>query len=146
MQTAPNPTWESRIKAIEDALESWPVGSVFASVVSTNPATLLGYGTWQQIAEGQMLVGYKSGDADFGTVEGTGGSKTASHDANHTVTQPTAHSDHATSDIQVGTGATVTVVTGKGHDNNHSGTDVAAHSDHNILNPYFTVYLFKRIS
>lgn len=59
--------------SVEDA---WPIGSVFLAVVATDPATLLGFGTWARIAEGQLLAGYKSGDADFGTVEGTGGTKT----------------------------------------------------------------------
>lgn len=64
----------------------YPVGSVFTSVVSTDPSTLLGFGTWSRIAEGQMLVGYKSGDADFGTVEGTGGAKTVSISHTHSLT------------------------------------------------------------
>lgn len=63
----------------------YPVGSVFTSVVDTDPATLLGFGTWSRIAEGQMLVGYKTGDADFGTVEGTGGAKTASIAHTHSI-------------------------------------------------------------
>ena len=37
--------------------QAFPVGSVFISVVSTNPNTLLGYGTWSAIAAGKMLVG-----------------------------------------------------------------------------------------
>ena len=60
---------------------AWPVGSIFLSAVSTSPATLLGIGTWAQIGQGQMLVGYKAGDADFGTLGATGGTKTVSHAA-----------------------------------------------------------------
>src|SRR3990172_12746051 len=56
-----------------------PVGFVFISVVSTNPATLLGYGTWSAFGAGRVLVGLDSGDTDFDTVEETGGAKTSSH-------------------------------------------------------------------
>jgi microcystin-dependent protein len=59
-----------------DVSGAWPVGSVFISVVATNPATLLGLGTWAALAAGRMLVGFSAGDADFDTVEETGGAKT----------------------------------------------------------------------
>lgn len=58
-------------------LSCWPVGSVFISVVPTSPVTLLGGGTWQQIAGGRVLIGQSSGDADFDTAEETGGAKTS---------------------------------------------------------------------
>ena len=54
----------------------WPIGSVFTAVVSTNPATLLGFGTWSAFAAGRVLVGLDSGDTDFDVVEETGGAKT----------------------------------------------------------------------
>lgn len=56
--------------------EAFPVGSVFISVVATDPATLLGYGTWSAIGAGRVLVGINAADADFDTVKETGGAKT----------------------------------------------------------------------
>ena len=56
--------------------QAFPVGSVFISVVSTNPNTLLGYGTWSAIAAGKMLIGLDSGDITMDAAEETGGAKT----------------------------------------------------------------------
>jgi hypothetical protein len=82
--------------------DSWPIGSIFLSGVSTNPATLLGIGTWSLISQGQVLVGYKAGDPDFGTLGATPGAKTATPDAHAggAVTRGTSgatvgnHADH----------------------------------------------------
>jgi microcystin-dependent protein len=54
----------------------WPVGSVFVSVVATNPNTLLGFGTWAAIGAGRVPVGFDSNDTDFDTLKETGGAKT----------------------------------------------------------------------
>lgn len=59
----------------EMTLKIYPVGSIYISINSTNPSSLFG-GEWSLFAEGQTLIGIKSGDTDFGTVEKTGGSKT----------------------------------------------------------------------
>lgn len=53
----------------------WPVGSVFISVVPTNPATLLGFGTWVAFAQGRVLVGIDPTDPDWDTVLETRGEK-----------------------------------------------------------------------
>ena len=64
------------ISGIVGSSEAFPVGSVFIAAVSTNPATLLGYGAWSAFAAGRVLVGLDSLDTDFDLVEETGGAKT----------------------------------------------------------------------
>ena len=49
----------------------YPVGSVYINAsVSTNPDTLLGFGTWAAFGAGRVLVGLDADDVDFDTVEG----------------------------------------------------------------------------
>lgn len=54
----------------------YPVGAIYISTASTNPATLFGFGTWSAFGAGKMLVSLDSGDTDFDTAEETGGAKT----------------------------------------------------------------------
>jgi hypothetical protein len=57
----------------------YPVGSIYINAaVSTNPGTLLGFGTWVAFGAGKVPVGIDSSDTDFDTAEETGGGKTAS--------------------------------------------------------------------
>lgn len=74
---------EDGIKENSDALAEikqtflnavYPVGSIYMSVNSTNPGTLFGGGTWEQLKD-RFLVGAGSGYA----VNATGGSSTHSH-------------------------------------------------------------------
>ena len=60
----------------------YPVGSIYINAsVSTNPGTLLGFGTWTAFGAGRVLLGIYYSDSDFDTAEETGGSKT------HTLTE-----------------------------------------------------------
>lgn len=80
---------------VQVALQAlYPVGSVYINAaVTTNPATLLGFGTWVEIGAGRVLVGQDTGDASFNTLGETGGSKNAiavshTHTASATVNDP----------------------------------------------------------
>ena len=70
----------------------YPVGSIYINASSaTNPATLLGFGTWTEFGAGRVLVGQNTSDAIFDTLEETGGSKDAivvSHTHTATVSDP----------------------------------------------------------
>jgi hypothetical protein len=70
----------------------YPVGSIYVNATSsTNPATLLGFGTWTAFGAGRVMVGLDASDALFDTAEETGGSKDAvvvSHTHTATVTDP----------------------------------------------------------
>jgi hypothetical protein len=72
---------------VDNAIQAvYPVGALYISTLSTNPATLLGFGTWAAWGAGRMIVGRSSTDADFDTAEETGGSKTSSALIAHTHT------------------------------------------------------------
>ena len=56
----------------------YPVGSIYINAgATTNPATLLGFGTWVAFGAGRVMVGLNGADALFDSLEETGGSKDA---------------------------------------------------------------------
>jgi hypothetical protein len=61
--------------------QAYPVGSVYMSYLSTDPsdASMLGFGTWVRIAEGEAVVGFKSADTPFGTVGSIGAAGEKTH-------------------------------------------------------------------
>lgn len=151
---------------------AWPIGSVFLSVVSTNPATLLGIGTWSAFGAGRMLVGVDSNDADFNAAEKTGGAKTVTLTAaempshthiqdahthvqnahNHTMRHfPTATGASTGNTIDTsmsGTQANSTLITADATAVNQNATAVnqsaGGGAAHANLPPYLTVYMWKR--
>ena len=46
---------------------SWPIGSVYISVLADNPGPLLG-GQWEVFATGRTLVGVDTGQTEFNAV------------------------------------------------------------------------------
>lgn len=80
----------------------YPVGSIYINAgVTTNPATLLGFGTWTAFGAGRVLVGLNASDSAFDTLQETGGSKDSivvSHTHTATVTDP-GHAHTMTGDF-----------------------------------------------
>lgn len=78
------------IGAVKESL--YPIGSIYTNATdATNPATLLGFGTWVAFGAGRVMVGLDAGNALFDTAEETGGSADAivvSHTHTATVTDP----------------------------------------------------------
>jgi hypothetical protein len=134
----------------------YPVGSIYTNAaVSTNPATLLGFGTWTAFGAGRVMVGFNSGNALFDTAEETGGSADAivvSHTHTATVTDPSHVHSLPIADAGAGgasgsglvangtgyqTGANTTGITVANSTTGSSGTNAN-------YQPYITVYMWKR--
>jgi len=136
-----DPSWGT-VGGGDAALASWPVGSVFISVVATNPNTLLGGGTWVAFGAGRVLVGIDAGQTEFDTVEEVGGAKT------HTLT--TAQMPSHTHTVNYGNldwvgGSTSfqgrLVVQGA-----LSSGAAGGNGAHNNLQPYIVCHFWKRIA
>ena len=76
---------DARVKTSDLLNLVYPINSIYMSVNSTNPSTLFG-GTWEQFAQGRVLLGIGSnGETNYTTAEQTGGSENSV--ASHTHTQ-----------------------------------------------------------
>jgi microcystin-dependent protein len=123
-----------------DLYNVWPVGSIYISVNNTNPSTYFG-GTWVSFGAGRCLVGVDTSQTEFNTVQKTGGEK------RHTLTvnEMPSHNHHF---FRGTDGTNYFGVTGK-EPNGGSPYQVDTSSagggqSHNNLQPYITVYMWKR--
>ncbi len=143
-----------------------PVGSIYTAVVSTNPGTLLGFGTWTAFGAGRVMVGFNASNALFDTAEETGGSADAivvSHTHTFSTTTNTAGSHrHVLQFRDSGVGGNNDAVPGSGgslgatnsaaiapngdHSHTVSGTTDSTGSSGTNANyqPYITVFMWKR--
>jgi hypothetical protein len=138
----------------------YPVGSIYTNASSsTNPATLLGFGTWTAFGAGRVMVGFDSGNALFDTAEETGGSADAitvshTHTATSTVTDPThAHNYRYDSGVvqsgsgRNGTGGSSSLATDAASTGITVSTSIASTGSSGTnanYQPYITVYMWKR--
>jgi len=132
----------------------YPVGHIYISTVSTNPNTLLGFGTWAAWGAGKVIVGLNGADADFDTSEETGGAKTV--DSSHAHSVPVtgwgvtggALGSATSGRMLAGTGTTESPETlesvkaaGAAQDSDSGGSTTLA-----IVQPYIVAYLWERTS
>ena len=139
-------------------LKTYPVGSIYISTSSTNPSTIYG-GTWERYGQGKTLVGLNESETEFSTVNKIGGEKT------HTLTVNEMPSHNH--DFRYSTDNAVTFYNaGVGKDGTYTGDNYLGFSNsvslfasyvvvlgntgssqpHNNLQPYITVYMWKRVS
>lgn len=136
-------------EAVSAALQAMmPVGFVVTLGVSTNPATLYGFGTWTRI-QGQVIVGLSSTDTEFDTLNETGGAKT------HTLSEAQIPSHrHTITSVYDDGNYNIPSIPGNGQQSipydagtiqrtqytNYTGGGAA----HNNLQPYIVKYVWER--
>ena len=122
----------------------YPVGSIYINAaVTTNPATLLGFGTWTAFGSGRMMVGYNAADSDFDALQETGGAKThtltiaemPSHTHNRPKGWKPAPNDN---DVDITGGNGVNIADNMVTDATGGG------GAHNNMPPYIVAYMWRR--
>ena len=121
----------------------FPVGSLYLTVGSENPNTTIG-GTWVRFGNGKTLVGVDTSQTEFNTIEKTGGEKThkltIDELPNH---QPQALLNTRDSNI-TGSAINWQVVDNGRFYGGDMFKSFGGDKSHNNLQPYITVYMWKR--
>jgi len=124
----------------------YPVGSIYTNIaVATNPASLLGMGTWVAFGEGRVMVG-KASSGTFDTLGATGGSETDSHTLTTSEIPSHTHTIQQVNTTNAGSYSGVVGSSGKdpqGTVTSNSTGGGGAHT-HDIVQPYIVVYMWKR--
>ena len=137
----------------------YPVGSIYTNAtVSTNPATLLGFGTWAAFGAGRVAIG---DDGSSFLAGATGGSADAivvshTHTASSSVTDPGhthTHNLQIASNNTSTPGGAATAISASTGTINSATTGITVSTTVNStgssgtganLQPYITVYMWKR--
>lgn len=132
-----------------------PIGTIREFNVSTNPATLLGFGTWSAYGTGRVTVAIDAGQTEFDTVDETGGAKTVTLTAAqsglpahpHTVGIKLSSTEAAGYGLKVSPDGFTDRAMVSGDSTSTSTVSAAnASSAHTNLQPYIVVYRWVRVS
>lgn len=132
----------------------FPVGAIYISTVSTNPATTFGFGTWVAFASGQVMIG-SGGGFTAGTTGGSADAIIPSHSHTFTGDALAAHSHtyngNSGANIQGSLGGTgMTNPTATNTSSVSAGTPSGVISTTGVsvtnanLQPYIVVYMWNR--
>ena len=147
---------ESKINSNFDKI--YPVGSIYISTSSANPSTIYG-GTWERYGQGKTLVGLNEGEPEFNTINKTGGEKThtltinemPSH--NHNLGGHTFLWGENVGTVNIKNANAETGATSQNrlytYQNQYGWVNTLVNGGsqpHNNLQPYITVYMWKRTS
>ena len=146
---------QSVAQSVAQAL--FPVGAIYTATVSTNPATLLGFGTWTAFAAGKTIIG-NGGGFTAGSTGGSADAIVVSH--THTATTTATDSGHSHAiQLRDGSGGNpqspnhsdggswATYTSGTGVANITATTTVATAGSSGTnanLPPYIVVYMWQR--
>jgi microcystin-dependent protein len=109
--------------------------------VNENPGITFGIGVWEAFGIGRTLVGVDVAQVEFDSVQKTGGAKT------HTLltTEMPAHTHDKVSSNTAATSGT-SWTRGSGTQATLATNSAGGGLPHNNLQPYITVYMWRRIS
>lgn len=127
--------------ALETLDLAYPIGSIYINAAnSTNPGTLLGFGTWSAFGAGRVMVGLDGTDTDFDTAQETGGEKT------HvlSIAEMPAHTHNVTQRAAGPAGAGWFWVGDGGSGGTYATSSQGGGSAHNNVQPYIVVYMWRR--
>lgn len=137
------------IKQISNA-SMLPVGSLYFNATDgTNPATLLGYGTWASFGMGQVLIGVGTG-TDINSVSQTFAAGDEDGEYVHTLTTAEIPPVSVTMNQamkqtgDLGGGAQYTGIRINGGGALYAGTTAGGGGSHNNVQPYISVYIWSR--
>lgn len=135
---------------VDDKLESkWPIGTAYINFSdSTNPAQLLGFGTWELDAKGRVLVG-KAPSGTFSTAGTTHGSERVTLD----ISQMPEHRHESPNGSEfitdLGTGVAMNAASGGAWGFRRNGNLTRASGggqSHNNIQPSLVVYIWRRVA
>ena len=140
--------WQVVSNVVNDALNIFPVGSLFFSTTPTNPSAWMG-GTWEAWGTGRVPVGVDTSQTEFNTVEKTGGEKTHKLTVQELASHPHVFQGGSALFTQpnqgikgLGPGPYWAEGVGAISSTSNAGGD----QPHNNLQPYITCYIWKRVA